>query len=149
LEAVEQALCFGWIDGVVRRLDDQRYQHRFTPRRSGSIWSKVNVAHVERLTTAGQMHASGLAAFRARKPEKTGVYRYEQTTPTPRVEKFPAALETQFRAEASAWEFWQKQPPGYRRRLITWVVSAKQVTTRQTRLARLLTASAARRRLTS
>ncbi len=97
-EAVDEALCFGWIDGILRKLDDERYTHRFTPRRPGSIWSNVNVGHVERLRAAGRMHAAGLAAFAARSAAKTGIYSFEQGT-----QILPSAYEKQFRAHARAW----------------------------------------------
>lgn len=142
-EAVEEALCFGWIDGQVRRIDEQRYQHRFTPRRPGSTWSNVNVAHVERLIAAGRMHAAGLAAFHARLPAKTGVYAFERTaTPV-----LPPAMARRFRAAKAAWAFFQAQPPGYRRLALHKVVSPKQAATRERWLARLIAASAAGQRL--
>lgn len=142
-EAVEEALCFGWIDGQVRRIDEERYQHRFTPRRPGSTWSNVNVAHVERLNAAGRMHASGLAAFHARLPAKTGVYSFEPATPP----VLPAAMARRFRAAKAAWAFFQAQPPGYRRLALHKVVSPKQAATRERWFARLIAASAAGRRL--
>lgn len=142
-EAVEEALCFGWIDGQVRRIDGERYQHRFTPRRPGSTWSNVNVAHVERLIAAGRMHAAGLAAFQARLPAKTGVYAFERTA----LPVLPATMARRFRAEKAAWAFFQAQPPGYRRLALHKVVSPKQAATRERWLARLIAASAAGQRL--
>ena len=141
-EALDEALCFGWIDGVRRKLDADRFTIRFTPRKHGSTWSLVNVGHVDRLTKAGRMHAAGLAAFAARDPKKTGRYSFEQ-----RPQDFPSDLEKIFRANPSAWTFWQAQPPGYRRTAMWWVVSAKQETTRQRRLATLIADSASSRRL--
>ena len=141
-EALDEALCFGWIDGIRRKPDADTYTVRFTPRRPGSIWSNVNVRHVARLRAAGKMQAAGLAAFAARDARKTGVYSFEN-----RPQEFPAALERLFRANRPAWEFWRRQPPGYRRLAIWWVVSAKQDETRQRRLARVLADSAAGRRL--
>lgn len=141
-EALDEVLCYGWIDGVRRRLDAHRYTIRFTPRRRGSVWSLVNVRHVERLTAAGRMHPAGLAAFAARDAQKTGVYSFEN-----RPQDFPPSLAKTFRAHPSAWRFWLAQPPGYRRTAIWWVISAKQETTRQRRLARLIADSAAGRRL--
>jgi uncharacterized protein YdeI (YjbR/CyaY-like superfamily) len=141
-EALDEALCFGWIDGVRRRLDADRYTIRFTPRRPRSIWSRVNLRHVARLRQLGKMHAAGLTAFAARTAQKTGVYSFEN-----RPEKFPERLARQFRSEKAAWAFWQKQPPGYRRTAIWWVISAKQEATRQRRLGQLIADSAAGRRL--
>ncbi|HWA87572.1 MAG TPA: YdeI/OmpD-associated family protein [Opitutus sp.] len=141
--ALDEALCFGWIDGVRRRIDADRFTIRFTPRKRGSIWSLVNVRHVERLTKAGRMHAAGLAAFAARDPRKTGIYSFEN-----RPQDFPPALKRFFRAaHRGAWDFFQTQPPGYRRTAIWWVISAKQDATRSRRLAQLIADSAAGRRL--
>jgi uncharacterized protein YdeI (YjbR/CyaY-like superfamily) len=141
-EAVDEALCFGWIDGIVRRLDDERFSHRFTPRKRGSIWSNVNVAHVKRLTEAGRMHPAGVAAFAARVAKKTGIYSFEQkASPT-----WPTAYRKLFQADAAAWAFFTRQPPGYQRNAMLWVLSAKQETTRTRRLARLMALSKAGRR---
>jgi uncharacterized protein YdeI (YjbR/CyaY-like superfamily) len=141
-EALDEALCFGWIDGVRHRLDAERYTIRFTPRRSGSIWSNVNVRHVLRLRAAGRMHAAGLAAFARRDAKKTGVYSFEQ-----RPQTFPAALAKILRANKPAWNFWQAQPPGYQRTAIWWVISAKRDATRASRLAALINLSATGKRL--
>ncbi len=141
-EALDEALCFGWIDGLVRSLDAERYMQRFTPRQPASIWSNVNVRHIARLTAAGRMHAAGLAAYAARDPKKTGIYSFEQ-----RPSRFPSAMLKAFRANASAWKFWTAQPPGYQRQMTWWVLSAKQAATRERRLARLIAASAAQRRI--
>lgn len=141
-EAVDEALCFGWIDGVIRSLGRESYMHRFSPRRPGSIWSNANVRHVDRLTRAGKMHASGLATFAARKANKVGIYAFEQ-----RPQELPATLARVFRANRAAWTFWQAQPPGYRRTIVWWLISAKQEETRQRRLKTLITKSAAGKRL--
>lgn len=141
-EAVDELLCFGWIDGVKRRVDDERYTHRITPRRPGSIWSLINVRHVERLIQAGRMHPAGLTAFAARKPQKTGVYSFEN-----RPQQLPAAYEKIFRQNARAWAFFTAQPPGYRRLVVYKIVSAKRDTTRRSWLTRLIAASARGRRL--
>lgn len=142
-EAVDEALCFGWIDGVVRSLDEERYCHRFTPRRAVSTWSNVNVRHMARLEAAGKLHPAGRAAFAARTTARTGTYAFEAKTPA----NLPAALEKRFRAHRAAWTFFNAQPPGYRRGRTFWVATAKQAATRERRLDRLITASAARRRL--
>lgn len=142
-DALMEALCFGWIDGVMRRIDDASHMQRFTPRKSGSTWSNVNVAHVERLTVEGRMAPAGLAAFAARTPAKTGIYSFERVTPP----EFPPALRREFAAHAAAWKFFNAQPPGYRRLATFHVASAKQEATRARRLAKLIAASAAGRRL--
>jgi len=140
-EAIEQALCFGWIDSISRRIDDERYQVRFTPRRKGSVWSAVNVAKIVELTAAGMMHPAGVHAFESRKPERVAVYPYEQPA--------DAALDDQqtarFRIEEGAWQWFSAQPASYRRAAVHWVVSAKREDTRERRLDRLITDSAAGR----
>lgn len=141
-EAVDELLCFGWIDGVKRSIDAESYSHRVTPRRPGSIWSLVNVGHARRLIRNGRMHAAGLAAFRARTKARTGLYSFER-----RPQKFPAALERVFRAAPPAWTRWRDQPPGYQRVAIHWVTSAKQEETRRRRLAQLIALTARGRRL--
>jgi uncharacterized protein YdeI (YjbR/CyaY-like superfamily) len=143
-EAVDELLCFGWIDGLKKRVDDERYTHRITPRRPGSGWSHVNVVHVQRLIKAGQMRPAGLAAFRAHLESGKRAYTFRD-----RAQKFPASLARAFRANRAAWEFWAVQPPGYQRSLIHWVTSAKRPVTRESRLHRLIAASAAGRRLFS
>ena len=143
-EAVDQALCFGWIDGVRKRIDEASYAIRFTPRRPGSIWSAVNVKRVAELTELDLMQPSGLAAFAARDEAKTNRYAYEQGA---------AALdeesEQRFREHPTAWAFFQTQPPSYRRTAAWWVISAKKEETRRKRLAVLIEDSAQGRRLAS
>lgn len=141
-EALDEALCFGWIDGIVHTMDAISHTRRFTPRRTGSIWSRINVAHVARLSRAGRMAAAGMAAFAARRVEKTGIYSFEQ-----RPQDLPPELAAIFQRHAAAWTFWSAQPPGYRRTLTWWVVSAKQPATRRRRLDRLIQASAEGRRV--
>jgi uncharacterized protein YdeI (YjbR/CyaY-like superfamily) len=141
-QALDEALCFGWIDGVRRSDGPEGYTIRFTPRQPGSTWSRVNVRHVERLIATGRMHASGLAVFKARSAARTGIYSFEN-----RPKELPRPLARTFRADEAAWTFWRKQPPGYRRTATWWVVSAKQTATRARRLARLIAESAAGRRL--
>jgi uncharacterized protein YdeI (YjbR/CyaY-like superfamily) len=133
-EAVDQALCFGWIDGVRRSVDDESYQIRFTPRRARSIWSAVNVARVEELTKLGLMQPAGVAAFEARRADRTGIYSHEQREAA----KLTRPQEKRFRANAKAWKFFQAQPPGYRRQATWWVVSAKKEDTRERRLDTLI-----------
>ncbi len=132
-EALDEALCVGWIDGVRKGLDEDSYTIRFTPRRKSSVWSLINVRHVERLIAAKRMQPAGLAAFEARKPEKTGIYSFEKAAA-----QFDAKLEKKFRAAKKAWAFWEAQPPGYRRTATHWVTSAKQEETRERRLGLLI-----------
>jgi len=141
-EAVDELLCFGWIDGIKKRVDDERYTHRITPRRPGSIWSNVNVGHVQRLIAAGRMHPAGLAAFQAHIESGKRAYTFRD-----RPQTFPAALAKAFRANRTAWEFWSDQPPGYQRTLVHWVTSAKQPATRESRLQKLIAHSATGRRM--
>jgi len=142
-ESVREALCYGWIDGVRRSLGDDSYTIRFTPRKPGSNWSLRNVRHVEELIREGRMAPAGLAAFEARTPDRTGVYSFEQRHSA----RLEAAQEKQFRANSGAWEFFESQPPSYRRTAVYWVVSAKREETRSRRLAQLIEDSAAGRRL--
>jgi uncharacterized protein YdeI (YjbR/CyaY-like superfamily) len=128
-EALDQALCFGWIDGVRRRIDDESYSQRFTPRRRNSIWSQVNIRKVADLKKAGRMTAAGLRAFAARDEEKTKRYSFEN-----RPQKLPRDLERRFRANKTAWKFFAAQPPGYRRLMIFYVASAKKEETMLRRL---------------
>jgi uncharacterized protein YdeI (YjbR/CyaY-like superfamily) len=141
-EAVDEALCFGWIDGIVRKIDADSFTHRFTPRRSGSIWSNVNVAHVARLTAAGKMHAAGHAAFAARSAARTGIYSFEKDA-----QKLPPAFEKKFRANAPAWTFFRAQAPWYQRLIVHKIVGAKQEATRLRWLERAIADSAAGRRV--
>lgn len=137
-ESVDQALCFGWIDGVRKSIDAESYANRFTPRRPGSNWSAINIAKVEALMAQGLMHPAGIAAFEARKEDKSGVYSYEQRENA----ALSAEQEAQFRANAPAWEFFHSRPGSYRKAAIWWVVSAKQEATRERRMATLIELSA-------
>jgi uncharacterized protein YdeI (YjbR/CyaY-like superfamily) len=131
-EALDEALCFGWIDGVRKSVDDGRYMIRFTPRKPGSKWSAVNIKKAEALKAAGRMAPPGLAAFDGRNPERAG-YSFEE-----RPSALDPDLEARFRENSKAWEFFQAQPPGYRRVAIWYVVSAKKDETRLRRLERLI-----------
>ena len=142
-ETVREALCFGWIDGLTRRMDDDRYWIRFTPRKRNSNWSAANVQHVKELLREGHMRPAGLAAFEARTPPKTGVYSYENRHEA----KLTRAQQQRFRADERAWSFFREQPPGYRQSAIFWVVSAKREETRERRLATLIDDSAHGRRI--
>ena len=136
-EALDEALCFGWIDGVRKSISDDAYTNRFSPRKPGSNWSNVNVRHVERLTKLGRMAPAGLAAYALRDPKKTGVYSFENSS-----REFSPAFKKLFRANKLAWQFFEQQPPSFRRMSIHWVMSAKQEETRKRRLAQLIESSA-------
>jgi len=142
-ESVDEALCFGWIDGLRKSLDAERYMIRFTPRRAGSIWSAVNVRRVAELTKRWRMRAAGVRAFKARSAAKTAVYSFEQRK-NPRL---PPAYAKRFKANAGAWRFFTSQAPWYQRTMTWWVISAKQELTRLKRLARLIDDSTNGRRI--
>ncbi|NUO39397.1 MAG: bacteriocin-protection protein [Gemmatimonadaceae bacterium] len=142
-ESVDEALCYGWIDGVRRSLDEDSYTIRFTPRRPGSIWSNVNVAKVAALLQAGRMMPAGLAAWERRDPEKSGIYVFERNHPV----AFDAEMERRFKRSRRAWTFFQAQPPGYRKQATHYVTSAKRPETRERRLTTLIECSARGERL--
>lgn len=135
-EALDEALCFGWIDGVRKNLNETSYTIRFTPRKPKSIWSNVNVNHVERLQKEGRMHRAGLEAYERRAPERTGIYSFENA---PR--ELPPEYEKTFRQNKAAWKFFQEQPPGYKRLMVFRTVSAKKEETRLRRLKQLIESS--------
>lgn len=142
-ESVDQALCFGWIDGIRRRVDDESYTIRFTPRRRGSIWSAINIALAKELSAAGLMHEKGLEAFERRSEKKSAIYSYErreQVTLEP-------AHQKRLEAHKTAWTFFSAQAPYYQRLAISWIVSAKTEETKLKRLARLIETSAQERRI--
>lgn len=141
-EALDSALCFGWIDGVRRPGDADTYLVRFSPRKARSVWSKVNLAHYARLEKAGLVAAAGRAAFDRRDPARSGIYSFESLP-----KEIPAAFRQRFEAQPKAWSFFLAQPPGYRKVCLHWVLSAKKEDTRLRRLARLMADSAAGRRL--
>jgi uncharacterized protein YdeI (YjbR/CyaY-like superfamily) len=142
-ESVDEALCVGWIDGICKRIDDESYTIRFTPRKAQSIWSAVNIARVAELTREGRLQPTGVAAFERRSAGRSAIYSYEQREAA----TFDQAAERQFRANPKAWEFFQAQPPWYRRTATYKVVSAKREETRQKRLAALIADSAGGRRI--
>jgi uncharacterized protein YdeI (YjbR/CyaY-like superfamily) len=131
-QARDQALCFGWIDGIRKSLGEDAYTIRFTPRRKGSIWSKVNVERFEALKAAGQMTPAGERANEEGK-EKTGLYSYERP-----LAELTADETAQFRKNKAAWADWEKRPPGYRKVVLHWVTSAKRPETHAKRLATLI-----------
>jgi uncharacterized protein YdeI (YjbR/CyaY-like superfamily) len=137
-ESVDEALCFGWIDGIRRGIDDERYTNRFTPRTPRSVWSAVNIRRAKELIELGRMHPAGLEAFQRRSDERSAIYSYEQ--------RHTAALDEEsqrrFRSNQRAWEFFQSRPPSYRKAATHWVVSAKKEETRRRRLESLIQDSA-------
>ena len=141
-ESVDEALCVGWIDGIRKRIDEESYKIRFTPRRPGSIWSAINIARVAVLKKEGRMRPAGLEAFSKKRENKSGIYSYEQR---------PAALPEPYRsalaADPRAAGFLEAQPPSYRKLVTWWVVSAKKEETRQSRLDKLVAACDAGKRL--
>jgi uncharacterized protein YdeI (YjbR/CyaY-like superfamily) len=132
-QALDEALCFGWIDGVRRSVDGDSFSIRFTPRKPRSIWSRVNTGHVERLRKEGRMRPAGIAAFEARDEKRTAVYSFEN-----RPKSLPPEMVAPFRENAVAWRFFEEQPPYYRRTMIFWILSAKKEETRARRLASLI-----------
>ena len=142
-ESVDAALCFGWIDGVGRSIDETSYTIRFTPRRPTSTWSAVNIKRVQQLKKTGLMHPAGLKAFAARSAKKSGIYSYEQRKSA----KFTREQEKQFRANKSAWEFFRSQAPWHQRVTTYWVISARKEETKLKRLSVLIDHSHNRRTL--
>jgi uncharacterized protein YdeI (YjbR/CyaY-like superfamily) len=141
-ESVDEALCFGWIDGIRKSIDEDSYKIRFSPRKPASIWSAVNIRNVERLIVEKRMQPPGLKAFAARKENRSGIYAYEQRS-SELVEPYLGKLKR----NKAAWEFFQAQPPSYRKVMNWWVVSAKREETRLKRLDQLINESAQQRRM--
>ncbi len=140
-ESVDEALCFGWIDGLRRRVDDERYTIRFTPRRAGSNWSRVNLGRVGVLIDEGRMRPAGLAAFEARREDAA------EPPPEERPQELPEAYAHAFHErDAAAWDFFVAQTPSYRRLVIGWILDAKREATRLRRLDQIVEASAEGRR---
>jgi len=141
-ESVDEALCFGWIDGIRKSIDDLRYTSRFTRRKRGSVWSAVNIKRAQELSDKGLMKPAGMTAFNARKENRSGIYSYEQ-----RSANLAAPYEKRLRQDKVAWNFFYAQPPSYRKAIGWWVVSAKQEATRLKRLEKLIKESARGKRL--
>jgi len=141
-ESVDHALCYGWIDGIRKRIDETRYMIRFTPRKPTSTWSAVNIKRAEILIEEGLMRPAGLTAFRARRTNRSGIYSYEQ-----RPTRLPGPYDSHLRKNARALEYFSAQPASYRRAAIWWVVSAKQEETRRRRLKQLIEDSAREQRI--
>lgn len=141
-QALDEALCFGWIDGIRKKVDGDSFTNRFTPRKKNSIWSNVNIAHVERLTREQRMMQPGIAAFSAKDPSRAGVYSFERE----KAELEPD-MKKRFRQNEKAWKYFEAQPPYYRRMAAWWIISAKRDVTREKRLAELISVSAKEMRL--
>ena len=136
-EAVDEALCFGWIDGIRKGLDEESYVNRFTPRKKNSIWSNINTKRINELIKEGKVHQAGLEAFRNRSEGKAGIYSFEQDS-----HQLSPDFERKFRANKKAWKFFTSKAPWYQRTSIHWVTSAKQEATRLKRLEILISDSA-------
>jgi uncharacterized protein YdeI (YjbR/CyaY-like superfamily) len=141
-EAVGEALCFGWIDGLTHTVDADGYAIRFTPRKPRSIWSAVNLKRIEELIAEGRVHESGMREYEGRDRSRAGLYSFEQENVA-----FDEAMLVRFQANAAAWAWFEARPPGYRRQATWWVMSAKRPETRERRLATLIDDSANERRL--
>ena len=141
-ESVDQALCFGWIDGIRKRVDEISYQIRFTPRRPGSIWSAINIKRAKELLEQRRMRPTGLKAFAARIENKSGIYSYEQ-----RSTELSQPYARLLKKNKAAWNFFQAQSPSYRKMIGWWIISAKKEETRMARLAKLISESAKGKRL--
>ena len=139
---MDQALCFGWIDGIRKRVDEISYQIRFTSRRRGSIWSAINIKRAKELIRQKQMRPAGLKAFEVRIKNKSGIYSYEQRSP-----ELDAPYANLLKKNKPAWNFFKTQPPSYRKMISWWIVSAKKEETRIARLAKLISESAKGKRL--
>jgi len=141
-ESVDEALCFGWIDGVRKRIDEDSYVIRFTPRKTGSFWSNINIRNAEKLIAEKRMRPAGLKAYQLRKENRSGIYAYEQRSP-----ELEEKYARKFKLDKAAWKFFQAQPPSYRKTMNWYIVSAKQEATRLKRLDKLIEASAQGQRL--
>ncbi|HKO34485.1 MAG TPA: YdeI/OmpD-associated family protein [Candidatus Limnocylindria bacterium] len=132
-QAVEEALCFGWIDGLTRRIDDEITSNRYTPRRKGSSWSAINIAKMGELKAAGRLHPAGQRIFEERDRRKDASYSYERPPA-----EIPPAMMTRLRADKLAWAFWESEQPSFRKAVAHWVTSAKRPETNERRFAELL-----------
>jgi len=141
-ESVDEALCYGWIDGVRRSIDEQSYSIRFTPRKKDSIWSAVNIKKVEVLKDKGLMMEAGLKAYSFRTEKKSAIYSHESE-----MKELSEALQQRFELHEEAWGFFNAQAPSYKKRIIHWIMSAKQEATRLSRLQKTITASTAQEKI--
>lgn len=135
-ESVDQALCFGWIDGVRKSIDEESYSIRFTPRKKSSIWSAINIKKIEELTKAGLMKEAGIKAFELRSESKSRIYSHEKEP-----EILDPEFEKKFKANATAWKFFNEQAPSYKKVMIHWIMTAKQEKTRLSRLEKTINIS--------
>lgn len=142
-DSVDEALCFGWIDGVRKRIDEQAYCIRFTPRKPNSIWSAVNIAKYEKLLARDKITPAGVLAYSHRRDGRSKIYAYEQDV----IADFAEPERKQFQQHESAWAFFQATPPSYQLRVLHWLNSAKKAETRAVRLVKLIQASAGKTRL--
>jgi uncharacterized protein YdeI (YjbR/CyaY-like superfamily) len=142
-QSVDQALCFGWIDGIRKSIDAESYCIRFTPRRDTSSWSAINIKKIEDLTKAGLMKPAGLKVFSLRRESKSEIYSYEKDTAS-----LDSSLEIQFKENKKAWDFFMKQAPSYRKAVMRWIMSAVQEKTRQSRLEKTIKESEQQKRVT-
>lgn len=142
-ESVDEALCFGWIDGVRKRIDEQSYSIRFTPRKTTSIWSAINIAKMEKLQAEGRMTEAGAKAYTHRQEQKSKVYAYEQESTA----ELSSEELREFKHNLEAWAYFQATPPSYKRVILHWITSAKKVETRVSRFTTLMQACASRQRL--
>jgi uncharacterized protein YdeI (YjbR/CyaY-like superfamily) len=141
-EAVDEALCFGWIDGIRRSIDETSYQIRFTPRKARSTWSSINIKRVDELMKLGKMQPSGIKAFEKRDEKRSGIYAYEQ-----RGQELPKIYMDRFKENKKAWKFFSGQAPWYQRTATWWVISAKREETKLKRLGKLISDSANEKRI--
>ncbi len=141
-QSVDEALCFGWIDGVRKNIDEESYSIRFTPRKPTSIWSSINIKKVAELTEKGLMKPAGIAAFEKRSENKSCIYAYENEPV-----KLSPELEKKFKSEKSAWKFFSSQAPSYQKTVVHWIMKAKQEATQIKRLEQAIDASANNKRV--
>ncbi|MCJ8155470.1 YdeI/OmpD-associated family protein [Chryseobacterium sp. SSA4.19] len=141
-DSVDQALCFGWIDGIRKSIDEESYSIRFTPRKPTSIWSAINIKKIEELTKAGLMTAAGQKAFELRKEEKSAIYSHEKELAT-----LDPEYEKQFKANPKAWDFFNHQAPSYKKVMLHWIMSAKREETRVSRLEKTIRESESEKRV--
>jgi uncharacterized protein YdeI (YjbR/CyaY-like superfamily) len=143
-ESVDEAICFGWIDGIRKSIDTESYCIRFTPRNPRSIWSAINIQKVENLSKQGLMHPAGIAAFQKRDEKKSAIYSYEKSP-----EKLSDDFSKKFKSNKKAWNFFQSMAPSYQRTAVHWVMNAKQESTKLKRLDELINDSEAKRKIKS
>jgi uncharacterized protein YdeI (YjbR/CyaY-like superfamily) len=142
-ESVDEALCYGWIDGVRRRIDDNAYEIRFSPRKKGSVWSAINIARAQELIASGRMQRRGLAAYEQRTERRSRIYSYEQ----PHAPELTEQERRRFMRDKRAWSWFERQAPSRRRAVLHWITSARQPATRARRLEKLIESAAAGVRL--